>query len=296
MVTEIIKTLDSHGHEHGHEEWWPAPAKLNLFLHITGRRSDGYHELQTIFQFVDYGDALQFDRRTDGVIHRVTELAQIPENDDLVVRAAKLLQKFTNTHYGVDISIKKRLPTGGGIGGGSSDAATTLHALNLIWKLSLSINELADIGHSLGADVPVFIHGLAAFAEGVGEKLTPIELPEPWFVVIAPGTHVSTQELFAAPELTRDSQPITIRDYFEGRCENVFEKIVRARYPAVDEALNWLSDISQAQAKMTGTGSCVFVPVANEQLAQKISQKVPGKWQGFYAKACNKSPLLSRLR
>jgi len=280
---------------HDHQQWWPAPAKLNLFLHITGQRSDGYHELQTIFQFVDYGDALLFSPRTDGEIHRVTELLQIPENDDLMVRAAKLLQKFANTPFGVDISIKKRLPTGGGIGGGSSDAATTLHALNLIWELSLPINELANLGASLGADVPVFIHGFAAWAEGVGEKLSPIDLPEPWFVVIAPGTHVSTQELFKAPELTRDSQPITIRDYFEGRCENVFEKIVRARYSAVDEALGWLANIAQSAAKMTGTGSCVFAPVVDQQTAQDIVKNVPGKWQGFYAKACNKSPLLSRL-
>ncbi len=279
----------------GGGEWWPAPAKLNLFLHITGRRNDGYHELQTIFQFVDYGDSLQFSRRDDGVIRRVTELAQIPENNDLVVRAANLLQKFSATHYGVDIAIKKRLPTGGGIGGGSSDAATTLHALNVIWGLSLSISELGGIGRSLGADIPVFIHGFAAFAEGVGEKLTPIELPEPWFVVIAPGTHVSTQELFSAPQLTRDSQPITIRDYFEGCTENVFEAIVRERYLAVDEALIWLSGISRSRAKMTGTGSCVFASVANEEIAQEITSKVPSKWQGFCAKACNKSPLLSWL-
>jgi len=287
-----MNTLDSKDQE----KWWPAPAKLNLFLHITGQRSDGYHELQTIFQFVDYGDALRFCRRTDGIIHRITKLAQIPENEDLVVRAAKLLQKFSNTPFGVDISIKKRLPTGGGIGGGSSDAATTLHALNSIWELSISINELAELGRSLGADVPVFVQGFAAWAEGVGEKLTPIELPEPWYVVIAPGTQVSTQELFAAPELTRDSQPITIRDYFEGHTENVFEKVVRARYPAVDQALIWLSDFSQSQAKMTGTGSCVFAPVANEQDAQEIINNVPGEWQCFYAKACNKSPLLSQLR
>lgn len=277
------------------DDTWPAPAKLNLFLHITGQRADGYHELQTVFQFLDYGDSLQFSLRGDSQIRRMTEIDGIAENEDLVVRAAKALQQQTQIKRGVDIRLDKILPTGGGLGGGSSDAATTLVALNRIWQTGLSENELAEIGLRLGADVPVFIHGQAAWAEGVGEKLEPVELPEPWYVVIHPGVHVSTQALFAAPELTRDALPITIRAYLAGGAVNVFEAPVKSRFPEVAAALNWLAENSGRQALMTGTGSCVFAAIGDESTARQLVQDVPRQWTSFCARGLNRSPLMSRL-
>jgi 4-diphosphocytidyl-2-C-methyl-D-erythritol kinase len=274
-----------------HIEYWPAPAKLNLFLHITGRRQDGYHLLQTVFQFIDYCDLLHFEVRHDGLIRRVTEIAGVDERQDLVWRAANLLQQESNAHLGVDISIIKRIPMGGGLGGGSSDAATTLVALNRLWDLDLSVSRLVELGIKLGADVPVFINGQAAWAEGVGEKLQSVSLPQPWYVVIMPPCQVATGEIFTAPELTRDSNPIKIRDFLAGQGVNVCEPVVRSRHPEVGEVLDWLSQFSKA--RLTGTGACVFAAFDSERLAQEVISKIPSQWSGFVAKGLNTSPLYS---
>lgn len=280
---------------------WPAPAKINLFLHITGRRADGYHLLQTVFQFLDYGDTLTFAVREDGAVNRVTEVAGVPAASDLTVRAARQLQQLSGTSLGVDIGIDKRLPMGGGLGGGSSDAATTLVALNRLWRLGLCEDELAAIGLGLGADVPVFVRGRAAWAEGVGEKLTPLALPEPWFLVIIPPCHVPTAELFAAPELTRNVQsskiPAFLSEPSSEQWFNVFEPVVRQRYPDVDNALKWLAKF--APARMSGSGACIFAPFDNEALARQVLAQMPAPavsgWRGFVAKGLNRSPLLTRL-
>jgi len=272
---------------------WPAPAKLNLFLHITGRREDGYHLLQTVFQFLDYGDQLHFSPRTDGMIRRLNNLPGVPDDDDLVVRAARLLQDVSGCTQGVDIHVDKFLPMGGGLGGGSSDAATTLVALNRLWSLNLSTSLLANLGLQLGADVPVFVHGHAAWAEGVGEKLTDVELPEPWFLVLVPSVQVPTSEIFNAPELTRDCPPITIRDFLGGQGGNVCQALVANRYPEVAEALAWLG--KYGKAVMTGTGACVFAAFEQEARARKVFAARPDGWQGFVAKGCNRSPLMQRL-
>lgn len=273
---------------------WPAPAKINLFLHITGRRENGYHELQTLFQFLDYGDELAFSVRDDGEIRRLTDIPAVPEAQDLVVRAAKLLQQQSGCPQGVDISIDKKLPMGGGLGGGSSDAATTLVAMNYIWGLHLPMDELGSLGLQLGADVPVFVHGWAAWAEGVGEKLTPVEPEEPWYVVVTPGVQVSTAEIFNDFELTRDCASIKMRDFLEGRSENVCEPVVSKHYPEVGKALEWLSQFSPA--RMTGTGACIFAGFTTEEAAQGVLKKLPSDWQGFVAKGMNSSPLCIRMQ
>lgn len=286
---------------------WPAPAKLNLFLHITGRRDDGYHNLQTLFQFLNFGDSLRFAVRGDGQINRVTQIAGVDAADDITVRAAARLKQHTGCLLGADISIEKRIPMGGGLGGGSSDAATTLVALNQLWELDLPQTELINLGSALGADVPIFVHGQAAWAEGIGEILQSVELPELWYVVIYPGVQVSTAELFTDPELTRDARPIKIRDYFEGGTSNVFEPLVRRRYPAVEVALKWLSEQAIKcvhPAMMTGTGSCVFTAYPDETSARRIAemaeqlteQHSANNWQVICAKACNESPLLQKLK
>ncbi len=272
---------------------WPAPAKLNLFLHITGRREDGYHQLQTVFQFLDYGDLLYFSPRPDGRINRTNDLPGVPEESDLVVRAAKLLQQTSGCTQGADIQVNKYLPMGGGLGGGSSDAATTLIALNHLWSLGLPREALAQLGLQLGADVPVFVHGHAAWAEGIGEKLTDVELPEPWFVVLIPTVQVTTAKIFNDPELTRDCPPITIRDFLTGQGGNVCQPLVEKRHPAVAEALEWLGQ--HGKAMMTGTGACVFAAFEQEALAREVFSVRPQGWQGFVAKGCNRSPLLQRL-
>ncbi len=270
--------------------WWPAPAKLNLFLHVTGRREDGYHRLQTIFQFLDYGDRLRFTLREDGDIRRVQPLPGVSEAADLTVRAARLLQAESGTPKGADIELDKRLPMGGGLGGGSSDAATTLVALNRLWGTGLDEDALAGLGLRLGADVPVFVRGRAAWAEGVGEVLEPVNLPEPWYVVLCPPVHVSTAEVFADPRLRRDCPPITIRDFLEGRAtENVCEPLVRARHPEVDAALRALA--AHGPARMTGTGACVFAALESEAAARLTWQKLSGNWKGFVVKGVNRSPL-----
>jgi 4-diphosphocytidyl-2-C-methyl-D-erythritol kinase len=272
---------------------WLAPAKLNLFLHITGVRSDGYHELQTVFQFLDFSDELQFQIRKDGRICRVNDIPGVPEAEDLVVRAAHLLKSETGGELGADILVQKKLPMGGGLGGGSSDAATTLVALNQLWELGLDEDSLAALGLKLGADVPVFVRGWAAWAEGVGEHLEPVTLPEPWYVVLAPKVNVSTADLFNDPQLTRDSAPIKIRGFLEGHdarnLSNVFEPVVRGRYREIDEAMTWLNGFSPT--RLTGTGACVFAAFDEEFQAQEVAAQVEGRWKVFVARGCNRSPL-----
>jgi 4-diphosphocytidyl-2-C-methyl-D-erythritol kinase len=272
---------------------WPAPAKINLFLHVTGRRPDGYHLLQTAFQFLDHGDALRFTPRDDGAIRLAAPLPGVPEHRDLTVRAAALLKQLTGTSRGADIAVEKRLPMGAGLGGGSSDAATTLVALNRLWGLNLPEGRLAELGLQLGADVPVFVHGRAAWAEGVGERLTPIALPEPWYVVVVPPCHVSTAEIFAAPELTRNAPPLTIAAFLSGAGSNVFEAAVCRRHPEVGRALAWLS--IYAPARMSGTGAAVFAAFADRARAQNVAEAVPTPWAVFTARGCNRSPLHERL-
>jgi 4-diphosphocytidyl-2-C-methyl-D-erythritol kinase len=267
---------------------WPAPAKLNLFLHVVGRRPDGYHLLQTVFQFLDFADALRFEITPAPAIRRASDLAGIPEDQDLCVRAARLLQAHTRCPQGAAIHLEKRIPAGGGLGGGSSDAATTLLALNELWGLDLPRPALARLGLALGADVPVFVHGRAAWAEGVGEVLTPVELPEPWYLVLVPPVHVSTAAVFNDPKLTRHTPPLTIRAFLAGLGHNDLENVVRRAYPQVDRALTWLS--AHGQARMTGSGACVFTEVASREAGERILQDAP--MPGFVARGLNRHPLL----
>jgi len=266
----------------------PAPAKLNLFLHVLGRRPDGYHLLQTAFQFLDYGDQLQFRRRDDGRIRRLDGLPGVDPEADLVLRAARALQQHAGVRVGADIALDKRLPLGGGLGGGSSDAATTLLALNRLWGLELSLETLAEIGLGLGADVPVFVHGRAAWAEGVGERLTPIELPEPWYLVAWPPLSVSTGAVFSDPELTRNTPPIKISAFRPGAGRNDCEVLVRRRFPEVGQLIDWMTE--RAPARMSGTGACVFAAFADEAAARAALAELPAPWQGFVARGRNRSP------
>ncbi|SFJ22207.1 4-diphosphocytidyl-2-C-methyl-D-erythritol kinase [Pseudomonas guineae] len=271
----------------------PAPAKLNLMLHILGRRADGYHELQTLFQFLDFGDELGFALRQDGQIQLHTPIDGVPHDSNLIVRAARLLQQQTGCTLGTDIWLDKRLPMGGGIGGGSSDAATTLLGLKHLWQLDCSEDQLADMGLSLGADVPVFVRGHAAFAEGVGEKLQPVTLSEPWFLVAIPQVLVSTVEIFSDPELTRDTPPIKVRSLLEGGGHNDCLPVVQKRYPEVRNALNLLNKF--VPAKLTGTGACVFGSFPNEDDADKVARQLPGTLPSFIAQGRNISMLHRRL-
>lgn len=272
----------------GGETAWPAPAKLNLFLHITGRRPDGYHELQTVFQLIDLCDTVALTVREDSAIERLEGPADVPAESDLVVRAARALQAASGTRLGATLCVRKRIPMGGGLGGGSSDAATTLLGLNQLWGCGLGLDELALLGLPLGADVPVFVRGLSAWAEGVGERLTPVELPERWYAVIHPGIGVSTREVFQSPELTRNSPLITIRAFFEAGGRNDCEPVVRARCPEVAAALDWLS--RYAPARLTGTGSCIFASCASAAEAERIAARVPDEWTSFVARGLNISP------
>ncbi|HHL45704.1 MAG TPA: 4-(cytidine 5'-diphospho)-2-C-methyl-D-erythritol kinase [Gammaproteobacteria bacterium] len=272
---------------------WPAPAKLNLFLHVTGRRADGYHLLQTVFQFVDYGDELNFRINSGGLIRRLSSLPGVREEQDLVVRAARLLQQHCGVEQGVEIQLDKHLPMGGGLGGGSSDAATTLVALNHLWGTGLNTEELSALGLSLGADVPIFIHGHAAWAEGIGEQFSPVKLPEPWYLVIVPPVAVATADIFSAADLIRDAHPITIRAFLEGKGGNTLEQVVVERYPEVAEALAWLN--SHGKARMTGSGGCVFAPFQDQLEAKRVLGQLPSEWRGFVARGRNRSPLLERL-
>lgn len=271
----------------------PAPAKLNLFLHITGRRADGYHELQTVFQFIDLQDTITLANRSDQQINRVTSWSEVAEEDDLMVRAAQKLANSCGISAGVDITIEKHIPMGAGLGGGSSDAATVLCGLNLLWGLDLSNRELADIGITLGADVPIFIYGHAAWAEGTGEILTSIDPPEDNYLLIVPPAHVSTAEIFNHPALTRDSSPIKIADFLEGQGQNDLEAVVRQEYPVIDDTMNWLQHFSNA--RMTGTGAGVFITTDSAREAQNIAQQAPADWRCFVTRGLNTSPLYDQL-
>jgi 4-diphosphocytidyl-2-C-methyl-D-erythritol kinase len=272
---------------------WPAPAKLNLFLHVTGRRSDGYHELQTAFQLIDLCDTLDFELDGEGRIERVAGNPLVAAEDDLVLRAARLLQRRSGVRLGARIALRKRIPLQGGLGGGSSDAATTLVALNELWGLGVGVDELASLGLELGADVPVFVRGRSAWAEGIGEDLLPIDLPQRWFVIIRPAVSVSTASVFQAPELTRNSPKITIRGFLQTGGRNDCEPVVAERYPEVRQALDWLGQFGKA--RMTGTGSCVFAAFLGQEAAQRVVSTLPGGWEGFVARGLAVSPLLGRL-
>jgi 4-diphosphocytidyl-2-C-methyl-D-erythritol kinase len=275
----------------------PAPAKINLFLHITGRRADGYHLLQTVFQLLDFGDELRFSLRDDSKICLHGELAGVPAAQNLIMRAAHLLQEHTAGQKGTDIFLTKRLPMGGGLGGGSSDAATTLLGLNQLWDLGLDIDTLARLGLQLGADVPVFVRGYSSWAEGVGELLTPIELPEQWFVVLTPDCAVNTAEIFNAEELTRTTHPITIAAFSQGGSQiatrNDCQPVVEQLYPAVRNVAKWLS--SYAPCRMTGTGASVFAGFTTREQAESVLALKPANTSGFVAKGVNRSPVFHHL-
>jgi 4-diphosphocytidyl-2-C-methyl-D-erythritol kinase len=275
----------------------PAPAKLNLFLHVTGQRADGYHLLQTVFQLIDYGDTLHFELREDDAIRRTTELTGVAQEADLIVRAARLLHAAGLARpgaktRGVDIAVEKRLPLGGGLGGGSSDAATTLIALNHLWQTGLTRTELMALGLQLGADVPFFLFGHSAFAEGVGEALVAVETPPCWFVVLEPGVVVPTAAIFGRPELTRDTKPVKITDFSAapvGFGRNDLQVVAAKLFPAVAEVIAWLK--TYGDARMTGSGGCVFCAFESERQAEQVLQAVPKRWKAWKAKAIAHHPL-----
>lgn len=279
----------------GGTESWPAPGKLNLFLHVTGRRADGYHLLQTAFQFIDLCDELRFWPRPAGVVERCREVPGVPPEVDLTLRAARRLRKeLPGRGPGVAIELRKCLPVQAGVGGGSSDAATVLVALNELWGLGLSVERLASLGLELGADVPVFVHGAAAWAEGIGDRLTPLDFPASLYLLIQPDAVVSTAEIFEAPELTRDSSAIKIADFLTAGGRNDCEPVVRRRFPAVAEALDWLGRF--APARLTGTGACVFAAMPGEDAARAALAEMPARWRGHVVRGLNRSPLGARLR
>jgi 4-diphosphocytidyl-2-C-methyl-D-erythritol kinase len=275
---------------------WPAPAKLNLFLHITGRRADGYHSLQTVFQLLDFADELLIEPTDDGLIRRPEGLAGVPPEEDLAVRAARMLQAASGCPRGAEIRVRKRIPAGGGLGGGSSDAATVLVALNHLWGLQWSSARLAALGLQLGADVPVFVRGRSAWAEGVGERLVPIRLPAAWYLVVCPDCTVSTAEIFSAPELTRDSPETTINGFLSAGGRNDCEPVVRRRYPGVAAAMDWVAARSGGSpARLTGTGACVFAVFDSDAPARAALAGLPPRWTGFVARGLARSPLRARL-
>ncbi|HEY8027225.1 MAG TPA: 4-(cytidine 5'-diphospho)-2-C-methyl-D-erythritol kinase [Burkholderiaceae bacterium] len=274
-----------------------APAKLNLFLHVTGRRPDGYHLLQTVFQLLDVGDTLHFDARADNKLHRTTDIPGVPEQNDLIIRAASLLQtaarqRFPQRQFGADIAVQKRLPMGGGLGGGSSDAATTLMALNRLWQTGFTKQELMALGLQLGADVPFFIFGMNAFAEGVGEELQTVDTPDTWYVIIEPGVSVPTAAIFSATDLTRDSKPVIISDFSRatvGFGKNDLQAVASKLFPPIGEAVEWLAQFGVA--RMTGSGACVFCDVGMESKADEILGQLPQRWTGWKAKSLIRHPL-----
>jgi 4-diphosphocytidyl-2-C-methyl-D-erythritol kinase len=278
-------------------EWakrWPAPAKLNLMLRIVGQRPDGYHLLQTVFQFVDLCDWITFHPVADGRVSLQKTIPGVAEADDLTVRAAQLLKAVTGCESGVRIEVEKNLPMGGGLGGGSSDAATTLVVLNQLWNLQLPQEKLMELGLSLGADVPVFVYGYSSWAEGVGEKLERISVPEQWVVIIKPECHVDTKEIFSAKNLTRNSKSIKIADFIAGQHQNDCVEVVCQRYQSVKDALVDLSAFSEA--RLTGTGACVFAQFDSEAAAVNAFQSLKAKWQVYLTKGVNESPLFSKLK
>ena len=267
----------------------PAPAKLNLFLHVVGRRADGYHLLQTLFRFIDFSDSLHFTLREDGMVRRTSDLAGVPQDQDLCVRAARLLQQKCDCPLGVDIAVEKRIPMGGGLGGGSSDAATTLLALNRLWNLGLSRERLMQLGLTLGADVPVFVFGENAFAEGVGEQLQAYSLPDAWYLVLFPPVHVATAQIFAHPELTRNTNSLTIRALPMAQLQNDLQPVVCNLYPEVKRYLVWLAQFSQA--RMTGSGACVFAEFSSEEQAQAVFSRLPADMRGIVVRGLTQHPL-----
>ena len=284
------------------EGWsrWPAPAKLNLFLRITGRRADGYHTLQTVFRLLDWGDGIHLRSREDGVIARVGAGAEgVSEVDDLMVRAAKILQEESNGHQGADIGIEKKIPMGGGFGGGSSDAATVLVVLDRLWNLNLGIDRLAALGLQLGADLPVFVHGHNAWAEGVGDELTAVDLPPAWYVVASPGVHSATAALFQAPDLTRNAAPAKIAGFLSGSSpsgavlDNAFEPVLRRREPAVEALFAQLARIGRP--RLTGSGSGCFVEFADRESAEAALASLPPGLHAWLARGADRSPLLDAM-
>ena len=271
----------------------PSPAKINLFLHITGQRSDGYHNLQTLFQLLDFGDKLVFRSNRSGNIRINGNIDGVDEKNNLIFHAATLLQKSTGCDLGCTIDLTKNLPMGAGLGGGSSNAATTLVGLNALWKCGLTANQLSDLGKTLGADVPVFVHGESAFAEGIGDILTPLTLPQRWFLVITPNCHVSTREIFSNPQLTRNSSPIKIRALSGVEYRNDCQDVVSKLYPAVGTVLQWVENFSAPL--MTGTGASVFCSFDSKSEAQHVLSKLPKQWTGFVAKGVNRSPVHEQL-
>jgi len=286
----------------------PAPAKLNLFLHVVGRRADGYHLLQSVFQLIDRGDLLHFDLRSDGLIRRTTEVAGVPEQSDLIVRALQRLadayrQRHGRAAPGIDVAVEKILPMGGGLGGGSSDAATALMAANHLWQAGFGDAELMEIGLPLGADIPFFIYGQTAFVEGVGEAMQPVDGPDCWYVVVEPGVSVPTPAIFSAEDLTRDTKPITIADFPAAHNAahqlNVFGKndlqaVASRLFPPVAEAVEWLGQYGAA--RMTGSGACVFCAVTDEAQAEQVAGQVPGNWRAWKARSLKRHPLKSLLQ
>lgn len=275
------------------QQTWPAPAKLNLFLHILGRRADGYHELQTVFQLLDRGDQLRFVPRDDSQIQRISANNPVPSAQDLVVRAATALREYVGIKHGVDIHLQKNLPMGGGLGGGSSDAATTLLVLNRLWDLQLSNAELQQLALPLGADVPVFVAGHSAWAEGVGEKLTPMHLPEQWYLVVTPPCEVSTAAVFSHSALTRNTPAMKIAAFTPGMGHNDCQAVVCELAKEVQEVIDFLAQFGEA--KMTGSGASVFLPCTSAAQAAEIAAKTPADWRTLVAKGVNTSPVLAML-
>jgi len=271
----------------------PCPAKLNLFLHILGRRPDGYHELQTLFQLLNYGDQLHLEAHSSPDIALLTPIAGVDNNDNLIIKAAKILKKAAGFPGGANIKLDKILPMGGGIGGGSSNAATTLVGLNHLWKTGLSLQELARLGRELGADVPVFVHGNSAWAEGVGEQLKAMEIPTAWYVVLAPDCHVSTATIFSHKDLTRDTLAITVAAFLEKGGINDCQPLVERLFPQVRDAVEWLNQYGPA--RLTGTGACVFASFASESKAREVFAQKPNHIKGFVAEGKNVSPLHQSL-
>jgi 4-diphosphocytidyl-2-C-methyl-D-erythritol kinase len=272
---------------------YPAPAKLNLFLHVVGRRPDGYHLLQSVFTLIDAADTLRFRVREDGEIRRLSELAGVPPESDLVVRAARLLQAETGTRLGADIELDKRLPMGGGLGGGSSDAATTLVVLDRLWATGLGRPALQALGARLGADVPFFVFGRNAWVEGIGDRLTPLDLPPAWYLVLVPSVGVPTAVVFGAPELTRDTEPLKMADFSAfggpGRFRNDLEPVVASRYPGVRECLEWLA--GHGGGRLTGSGACVFARFSDRESAEGVLRELPAGMKGFVARGLEQHPL-----
>ena len=288
----------------------PAPAKLNLFLHVVGRRADGYHELQTVFQFLDLADRVRIARRYDALLRRTAAMPCVEEADDLAVRAAQLLREEAGVEAGADIAVDKRIPLGGGLGGGSSDAASVLIGLDRLWGLGMGTDRLAALGAKLGADVPVFVRGLAAWGEGMGERLVPVALEEPWYVLLVLPFAVSTAGVFQAPSLTRNTLRIRMKDLIRSEsgtpespvrierllisARNDCEPVVREMHPEVGEALDWLSQ--HARARMTGTGATVFAPFGSRGRAVEVADRAPPPWRGLVARGLSRSPLLDAAR